>query len=137
MMIAGNTELHNQSATSLAHGLRKGHWTSVALTEHFLKRIREINPQIHAVPYVFEREALAQARESDARRAAGSVLSEIDGLPMTILDLPRLLPGADDCFRNARAYLPHRCRPRSNAGWSTNPWAEIFRSMAYSGSHGV
>ena len=86
MMPAENTELYNQSATSLARGLREGRWTSVALTEHFLRRIREINPQIHAVPYVFEKEALAQARESDARRAAGSALSEIDGLPMTIKD---------------------------------------------------
>ena len=90
MMIAENTEFHNHSATSLAHGLRNGRWTSVALTEHFLKRIREINPQIHAVPYVFAREALAQARESDARRAAGNTLSEIDGLPMTIKDAIRM-----------------------------------------------
>lgn len=89
-MIAENTELHKQSATALAHGLRDGRWTSVALTEYFLKRIREINPQIHAVPYVFEKEALAQARESDARRAAGHALSAIDGLPMTIKDAARM-----------------------------------------------
>ena len=67
--------VHNQSAASLAQGLRDGRWTSVALTEHFLRRIREINPQIHAVPFVFEKEALAQARESDARCAAGSALT--------------------------------------------------------------
>ena len=92
MMPVENPEpaLHEQSATSLARGLRNGHWTSIALTEHFLKRIREINPQIHAVPYVFEKEALVQARESDARRAAGGALSAIDGLPMTIKDAARM-----------------------------------------------
>ncbi|MBC7366515.1 MAG: amidase [Undibacterium sp.] len=89
-MSAENTELHRHSATSLARGLREGKWTSVALTEHFLRRIREINPQIHAVPYVFEKEALGQARASDARRASGNVLSEIDGLPMTIKDAMRV-----------------------------------------------
>src|SRR6266700_2218477 len=89
-MTEENTEFQNQSATSLAHGLRDGRWTSVALTEHLLKRIRDINPQIHAVPYIFEMEALAQARESDARRAARSALSDIDGLPMTIKDAIRI-----------------------------------------------
>jgi amidase len=89
-MIAEIAEFHQQSATSLAQGLRQGRWTSVALTEHFLNRIREINPEIHAVPYIFESEALAQARESDARRAAGNALSEIDGLPMTIKDAIRI-----------------------------------------------
>ncbi len=85
-MIVDNTALHNLSATSLVRGLRDKRWTSLALTEHFLKGIQKTNPQINAVPYVFEREALARARESDARRAAGRALSEIDGLPMTIKD---------------------------------------------------
>jgi amidase len=89
-MTAENNEFHRQSATSLARGLRNGRWTSVALTEHFLKRIREIDPQVNAVPYVFEKEALVQARESDARQAAGGALSAIDGIPMTIKDAARM-----------------------------------------------
>ena len=89
-MTAEHPALHEHSATSLARGLREGRWTSVALTEHFLRRIREMSPRIHAVPLVFEKEALAQARESDARRATGDTLSEIDGLPMTIKDAARM-----------------------------------------------
>ncbi len=103
------TEFHRQSATSLAQGLRSGRWTSVALTEHFLGRIREIDPKIHAVPYIFAREALAQARESDARRAAGNALSEIDGLPMTIKDAMRM-KGAHSTYGAwlLRTYRPTR-----------------------------
>src|SRR5687767_9130774 len=111
MMIAEHAELHNRSATSLARGLRKGQWTSVALTEHFLKRIREINPQIHAVPYVFEKEALVQARESDARRAAGNALSEIDGLPMTIKDTGRI----KNCPSSYGTWLLRTYRPAADS----------------------
>jgi amidase len=39
---------------------------------------------------VFRSEALLQAKESDARRAAGSPLSCLDGLPMTIKDAIRI-----------------------------------------------
>lgn len=82
----------------------------MALTEHFLRRIREIDPQIHAVPYVFEKEALAQARESDVRRAAGGALSEIDGLPMTIKDAMRI----KDSRSTYGAWLLRNYRPKSD-----------------------
>jgi amidase len=142
MMAGQMTELHNRSATSLVHGLRNGELTSVALTGHFLNRIREINPQIHAVPYVFEREALAQARESDARRAAGGALSAIDGLPMTIKDAIRIKDSPSSygiwLFRNHRptrdsqlidilrksgvVFLGRTAVPTSSFDWNCKNW---------------
>lgn len=86
----GKRDFHNLSVCTLATGLAHGDWTSVELAEHFLKRIQALNPRIHAVPYVLEEEALAQARESDRRRLSGQVLSPLDGIPMTIKDTIRV-----------------------------------------------
>ena len=78
------------SAQSLVAGLQSKAWTSVQLTQYFLNRIRKIDPGIHSVPFLFPASALAQAEESDARRAAGKSLSSLDGLPMTIKDAIRM-----------------------------------------------
>ena len=81
---------HEYSISTLVQGLQGGRWTSVQITEYFLNRIRELNPTIHAVPYVLADQALSQARESDLRRASGQVLSKLDGIPMTIKDAIRV-----------------------------------------------
>jgi aspartyl-tRNA(Asn)/glutamyl-tRNA(Gln) amidotransferase subunit A len=60
--------------------------TSVELTQSYLDRIRAKDGDIHAYLEVFEAHALEQAKASDARRAAGSALSEIDGIPLAIKD---------------------------------------------------
>ena len=60
--------------------------TSVELTQSYLDRIAEKDKAIHAYLEVFEAHALEQARASDARRMAGEVLSEIDGIPLAIKD---------------------------------------------------
>jgi amidase len=83
-------EFHNLSVNSLSQGLRRGDWTSVDLAQHFLARIRALNPTIKAVPYLLPEQALAQAQESDRRRAAGQMLGALDGIPMTIKDANRV-----------------------------------------------
>lgn len=82
--------LHELSVSALAQGLRSGAWTSVQLAEHFLNRIRALNPTIHAVPYVRPEQALEQARQSDERRRSGELRSALDGIPMTIKDAIRV-----------------------------------------------
>ncbi len=77
-------------ATQLAIGLREGRWTSVELTKHFLGRIAAVNPRVHAVVSTEAHEALAQAAESDRRRAARNPLGPLDGIPMTVKDAFRV-----------------------------------------------
>lgn len=68
----------------LANDLAQGRTTSVALVETAIERAR-------AAPYVFftvlADEALAAARDSDARRAAGRQLGPLDGIPIAWKDL--------------------------------------------------
>jgi amidase len=83
-------DFHDMSVYALSRGLERGDWTSVDLTTHFLNRILVLNPKIHAVPFVLAESALDQAHKSDLRRAAGQVLSALDGVPMTIKDTIRV-----------------------------------------------
>ena len=72
----------------LSHELAQGRTTSVELVEQALGRIASPSGQGATVfTRVFAKEALAQARESDQRRAAGQTKSVIDGLPISVKDL--------------------------------------------------
>ena len=72
----------------LSHELAQGRTTSVELVEQALGRIANPSGQGATVfTRVFAQEALAQARESDQRRAAGQTKSVIDGLPISVKDL--------------------------------------------------
>ncbi len=66
--------------------LKDGAVTSVELTQGFLNRIAEVEPKVQALLAVDAESALAQAKESDERRAAGNALSEYDGIPVTLKD---------------------------------------------------
>ena len=54
--------------------------------EAYLSRIEEVNPELNCVVEVLADSARAAARESDARRAEGKLLSPIDGMPFSIKD---------------------------------------------------
>lgn len=62
-----------------------GRVTSRGLTEHYLRRIDELDALLHAV-IAISPVALAQADESDARRRAGRLLGALDGIPVLLKD---------------------------------------------------
>ncbi len=66
--------------------LRSGAMTSVALTEAYLERIVQKEPQIHAYLHVAADAALAQARTADERRAAGQD-APLLGVPIGVKDI--------------------------------------------------
>ena len=72
-------------APALAADLAAHRITATALVRGYEARIARINPKIHAVIALNPR-AMAEARASDARRAAGHPLSPLDGLPILVKD---------------------------------------------------
>ena len=66
--------------------LARGETTSQALTEAYLAAIERENPERRAYLAVDAVGALAAARDSDARRAAGKPLGRLDGIPLAIKD---------------------------------------------------
>ncbi|MGG5887225.1 Asp-tRNA(Asn)/Glu-tRNA(Gln) amidotransferase subunit GatA [Falsiroseomonas sp. HC035] len=66
--------------------LAEGSISSVELTQAHLDAIEALNPRLNAFITVTAEKALAQAKASDARRAAGQA-GALDGVPLAIKDL--------------------------------------------------
>jgi amidase len=78
-------KLVETSVAELRTALQAGRITSADLTQAYLSRIAAYDragPRLNAVP-VLNPTAMDDARASDARRAAGTVLGPLDGIPYT------------------------------------------------------
>jgi aspartyl-tRNA(Asn)/glutamyl-tRNA(Gln) amidotransferase subunit A len=80
-------ELVRLSAADLAAVLADGSVSSVEATQAHLDRIAEVDGAVHAFLHVCGDEALATAREVDARRAAGDDLHPLAGVPVAVKDV--------------------------------------------------
>jgi len=76
-----------QTIDELRGALARGETTSVRLTEQCLETIAALNPRLNAFITVTADAALAAARASDARRAAGAPMTALDGIPISLKDL--------------------------------------------------
>jgi len=76
-----------QSIATLSDRLQKGEITSVQLTQAVIERTRAVEERVHAFNSRDEADALAQARASDERRAAGKALGPLDGIPVGLKDV--------------------------------------------------
>jgi aspartyl-tRNA(Asn)/glutamyl-tRNA(Gln) amidotransferase subunit A len=75
------------TAADLAAALAEGETTSVELTQLHLDRIAAVDDRVHAFLHVDAEGALAQAAESDARRAGGDARGPLDGVPIAVKDV--------------------------------------------------
>ncbi len=84
-MSAGQTSVVEASIADLRAALEAGNVTSEGLLAAYMARIDAYDragPMLNAVP-VLNPQMWDEARASDARRAAGAVLSPLDGIPYT------------------------------------------------------
>ncbi len=77
--------LDQADVSSLQAAMSEGSLTAVAITEHYLTRIAELDLPLRAVLEV-NPEALSIAAALDAERAAGTVRSPLHGIPVLLKD---------------------------------------------------
>jgi aspartyl-tRNA(Asn)/glutamyl-tRNA(Gln) amidotransferase subunit A len=82
-----STDWTRKTAAELVDALAAGETTSVEITQAHLDRIAAVDGAVHAFLHVDAEGALAQARAADERRAAGTLLSPLDGVPIAVKDV--------------------------------------------------
>jgi aspartyl-tRNA(Asn)/glutamyl-tRNA(Gln) amidotransferase subunit A len=78
--------MHERSLAALAAALAAREFSSRELVQHYLDRIRRIDPALNAFITVDEPKALAAARDADARIARGEA-GPLTGIPIAHKDL--------------------------------------------------
>ena len=79
-------QLTDLTLLELADKLASGQTSSVEATRACLARIAQVDGQVKAFVRLDEKGALAAAEASDARRAAGTHLGALDGVPVAVKD---------------------------------------------------
>ncbi|UUW89460.1 Asp-tRNA(Asn)/Glu-tRNA(Gln) amidotransferase subunit GatA [Pimelobacter simplex] len=119
------SELIKKTAAELADALAAGETTSVEVTRAHLDRIAAVDGSaeagVHAFLHVDTEGALAQAAESDARRAAGQARHLLDGVPIAVKDVL------------ATQGLPTTCGSRILEGWVPPYDATVVRKIKDAG----
>ncbi|MBO7146799.1 MAG: Asp-tRNA(Asn)/Glu-tRNA(Gln) amidotransferase subunit GatA [Lentisphaeria bacterium] len=79
-------DLKKLTMVEAADLLNDGKISSLELCQAYLDRIAAVEPAVSALLSLDQESVLAQAKESDARRAAGKTFGRFDGVPVTIKD---------------------------------------------------
>lgn len=82
-----SNEIYYKPASELSGLLENKELTSVELTRSLVERTRAVDGRVGAFNHFDEADAMRQAEESDARRAAGSSLGPLDGIPVGVKDV--------------------------------------------------
>ncbi len=87
MKRASSEALFNQPAAAAADMLARGRISAVELTSAVIGRARAVEDRVQAFNSFDAEDALAQARASDARRAAGQARGPLEGIPVGFKDV--------------------------------------------------
>ena len=111
------TELTSLTIAEAREKLKAKEFTSVELTESYLKAIDAANEVFNAYIAVTPEKALEMARASDARRASGTV-GELEGIPLGIKDLF----GTRDVHTQACSHILDGFKPKYESTVTQNLW---------------
>lgn len=78
--------MHHLTIAELAKGLRDKQFSSVELTQHYLNRIKQYNPQLNAFITVTEEVALQKAQEADQLLSTNQA-GPLTGIPIAHKDI--------------------------------------------------
>ncbi len=81
------SELHDLSALTLRDALARGAVSAHEVTEHFLRRVDDLNPELGAFIVVTHDDALRAAAHADRLRSSGVPLGPLHGVPLAHKDL--------------------------------------------------
>ncbi|NDJ85890.1 MAG: Asp-tRNA(Asn)/Glu-tRNA(Gln) amidotransferase subunit GatA [Chloroflexi bacterium] len=99
-------DLTDLSIREARHGLRNGDFSAVALTQSYLERIQQLDPQVGAYLHVAEDLALEMADEADQQHSSGQDLPLL-GIPIAIKDVLNTRDMATTCgSRILEGYIP-------------------------------
>jgi aspartyl-tRNA(Asn)/glutamyl-tRNA(Gln) amidotransferase subunit A len=82
-----SSEIFYQPVSALADALAAKKLSSVELTQAVIERTKAVDDRVKAFNSYDADDALAQARDSDARRAAGQARGPLDGIPVGLKDV--------------------------------------------------
>jgi aspartyl-tRNA(Asn)/glutamyl-tRNA(Gln) amidotransferase subunit A len=77
---------HHATVAEIGRGLRAGEFSSVEITQHFLRRIDQANASLNAFVTVTPERAMADARRADERIAKGGA-GPLTGVPLAHKDI--------------------------------------------------
>ncbi|MGP3928055.1 amidase [Streptomyces sp. 8N616] len=102
-------ELHDLTALEQAEGIREGTLSPLELTEHYLRRIDQLDQTLGAfitlTPEIARKEATAAEDEATAARREGRELPPLHGVPVPVKDL-NLVAGVR-CTFGSEAFSDH------------------------------
>lgn len=78
--------MHKKTLKQLSTALHQGEFSSVELTQHFLNRIQQHNPQLNAFISVTAQQALSQAAAADAQ-LKNKTAGPLTGIPLAHKDI--------------------------------------------------
>jgi aspartyl-tRNA(Asn)/glutamyl-tRNA(Gln) amidotransferase subunit A len=78
--------MHFKTIAELAAGLEQGDFSSVELTQHYLERIKQYDPDLNSYITVTEEQALQHAADADQRRKDGNA-TILTGIPLAQKDI--------------------------------------------------
>ena len=79
-------EITELTVHELIEKLKNKELTSTEITQSYVGRIKEKEPEVQAFVTTLENEALKQAKEIDEKRASGEIKNDLAGIPIGIKD---------------------------------------------------
>ena len=103
-----DTEILRASAGQIVECIASGKWSSLEVTETFIRQIESVSPDINALVVSRFEQARCEAAAADQACSEGAVLGPLHGLPMTVKECFHVAGTAATLGLTARAGQLHQ-----------------------------